>query len=200
MSQHEELLALHTLLMCPAECPPIQDGDTQTVRLLKGLIDNWHTLITTEEALRAENNALKREAWTWSKACEAEAGKVKEHRNAAMEADLRTQAAVRGEKQALAENETLKLANETNNRLLDERTAQLNKLDTTAAHWLQKAHEHQTENTALRGALERIAKYPRIRGDELGYEGCRHVARDALKTANAKSEGAEPLLAKLPLD
>ena len=77
-----------------------------------------------------------------------------EHRNAAMEADLRTQAAVRSEKQALAENATLKLACETNNRLLDERTEQLNKLDATAAHWLQKAHEYQTENTALRALLE----------------------------------------------
>lgn len=54
------------------------------------------------ERLCAENGNLKREAWTWSKACETEAGKVKEHRNAAMEADLRTQAAVRGEKQAIA--------------------------------------------------------------------------------------------------
>ena len=77
-----------------------------------------------------------------------------EHRNAAMEADLRTQAAVRSEKQALAENATLKLACETNNRLLDERTEQLNKLDATEAHWLQKAHEYQTENTALRALLE----------------------------------------------
>ncbi len=62
-----------------------------------------------------------------------------------MEADFRTQAAVRSEKAARAENATLKLACETNNRLLNERTEQLNKLDATAAHWLQKAHEYQAE-------------------------------------------------------
>ncbi len=44
MTEHEELLALHTLLMCPAECQPIQAGDTHTIRALKGLIHNWHEL------------------------------------------------------------------------------------------------------------------------------------------------------------
>ena len=43
----------------------------------------------------------------------------------------------------------------------------------------------------LRDVLERIAKYPRVRGDELGYEGCRQVARDALKRPNGRIEGDE---------
>lgn len=42
----EELLKLHTILMCPAECPPIQKSDTQTVRLLKGVIAQWHNAET----------------------------------------------------------------------------------------------------------------------------------------------------------
>ena len=100
------------------------------------------------EALRIASTAVE----SLHVECDRHRQAANEHRNAAMEADLRTQAAVRSEKQALAENATLKLACETNNRLLDERTAQLNNLDATAAHWLQKAHEYQAENTALREA------------------------------------------------
>jgi len=36
-------------------------------------------------ALRVENAALKREAWTWSKACEAEAGKMAAERERCIE-------------------------------------------------------------------------------------------------------------------
>lgn len=43
--------------------------------------------------------------------CDRHRQAANEHRNAAMEADLRTQAAVRSEKQALAENGTLKEEN-----------------------------------------------------------------------------------------
>jgi len=39
----------------------------------------------------------------------------------------------------------------------------------------------------LREALERIAKYPRVRGDELGYEGCRQVASKALAIPDDQS-------------
>ena len=38
----------------------------------------------------------------------------------------------------------------------------------------------QAEIAELVAALERIGKYPRVSGDELGYEGCRAVAREAL--------------------
>ena len=33
----------------------------------------------------------------------------------------------------------------------------------------------------LRAALEQIARYPQTRADELGYEGCRKLARKALE-------------------
>lgn len=114
-------------------------------------IEEYRAAMGWNNVLIAEQNKLAAERQEWALKLQSS---LNEHRNAAMEADLRTQAAVRSEKQALAENETLKLANETNNRLLDERTAQLNRLDATAAHWLQKAHEYQTENTALRALLE----------------------------------------------
>lgn len=106
------------------------------------------------ERLREERKSYSAAVENLDAEVAAQRRAANEHRNAAMEADLRTQAAVRSEKKALAENATLKLACETNNRLLDERTEQLNKLDATAAHWLQKAHEYQTENTALRALLE----------------------------------------------
>lgn len=42
------------------------------------------------------------------------------------------------------------------------------------------AASRDAEIAELVAALERIGKYPRISGDELGYEGCRIVAREAL--------------------
>jgi hypothetical protein len=42
------------------------------------------------------------------------------------------------------------------------------------------------EADRLRGALERIAKYPMVRGEELGYDGCRQVARAALEDPNQR--------------
>lgn len=60
--------------------------------------------VASNDALIAEQNTLAAERQEWAlklQSC------VNEHRNAAMEADLRTQAAVRGEKQALAEVERL---------------------------------------------------------------------------------------------
>lgn len=50
--------------------------------------------------------------------------------------------------------------------------------------WLAATAAQSAELHRLRTALERIAKYPRVSGDELGYEGCRIVAREALKTPN----------------
>lgn len=47
------------------------------------------------------------------------------------------------------------------------------------------AVEEATEG--LLAALERIAKYPRVSGDELGYSGCRAVARDALTAYNTSA-------------
>lgn len=40
--QYAELLEIHTILMCPAECPPVADTDTLTIRLLKDVIHDWH--------------------------------------------------------------------------------------------------------------------------------------------------------------
>jgi hypothetical protein len=32
---HDELLTIHTILACPAECPPVEDADEYIVRALK---------------------------------------------------------------------------------------------------------------------------------------------------------------------
>lgn len=65
--------------------------------------------------------------------------------------------------------------------------------DYTTGHrwggWLAASATKSQEVARLRAALERIAKYPRVSGDELGYEGCRMVAREALKTLNAEITG-----------
>lgn len=47
--QHSELLKIHTILMCPAECPPVSDNDTLTVKMLKEIIHAWHKQIPTHE-------------------------------------------------------------------------------------------------------------------------------------------------------
>lgn len=51
---------------------------------------------------------------------------------------------------------------------------------------LMKDQQEPAEVSRLRGVLERIAKYPVVRADELGYDGCRQVARAALKTPNVE--------------
>lgn len=62
-------------------------------------------VVANNRALIAEQNTLAAERQEWALKLQ---GTINEHRNAAMEADLRTQAAVRGEKQALAEVERLR--------------------------------------------------------------------------------------------
>lgn len=39
---HTELLEIHKILMCPAECPPRSAEDTYTIGLLKDIIADWH--------------------------------------------------------------------------------------------------------------------------------------------------------------
>lgn len=57
------------------------------------------------------------------------------------------------------------------------------KLSPKQAGKLYMQSEQQKEEIArLRAALERIAAYPQTRDDELGYVGCRKVARAALST------------------
>jgi hypothetical protein len=36
------LYQINEILACPAECGPILEEDTQTVRRLKGVIHQWH--------------------------------------------------------------------------------------------------------------------------------------------------------------
>lgn len=62
--------------------------------------------------------------------------------------------------------------------------------------WLAAMAAMSLEIAIMRAALERIAKYPRVSGDELGYEGCRKVAREALKTPNAELSGAATAASK----
>ena len=42
--RHNELLTIHEILMCPAECPPVTEDDKYTTKLLKGVIQNWHSV------------------------------------------------------------------------------------------------------------------------------------------------------------
>lgn len=44
MTARVELLAIHNILMCPAQCPPPSAEDTYTIGLLKNLITHWHSL------------------------------------------------------------------------------------------------------------------------------------------------------------
>ena len=53
-NKHKELLTIHTILMCPAECKPITETDTYTVKLLKGLINRWHTIEIELRLLRTD--------------------------------------------------------------------------------------------------------------------------------------------------
>ncbi len=39
---NDELLKIHTILMAPGDCPDSADDDTLTVRMLKGVIHDWH--------------------------------------------------------------------------------------------------------------------------------------------------------------
>ena len=41
---YNELLIIHEILMCPAECKPITEDDKYTTKLLKGIIQNWHSI------------------------------------------------------------------------------------------------------------------------------------------------------------
>jgi hypothetical protein len=41
---HAELLNLHKILLCPAECPPIAESDGWEVKALKCIIQDWHRL------------------------------------------------------------------------------------------------------------------------------------------------------------
>ena len=49
MTAKEELLKIHNILMCPAECPPLSPEDTYTVGLLKGIITHWHSVTRSEK-------------------------------------------------------------------------------------------------------------------------------------------------------
>lgn len=51
----------------------------------------------------------------------------------------------------------------------------------------EKCDQLRAHVNRLREALERIGRYPRVSGDELGYEGCRIVAREALATTPEQS-------------
>lgn len=46
--------------------------------------------------------------------------------------------------------------------------------------------EERSKVGILQSALETIAKYPSTRSDEIGYAGCRRIAREALDAAMAK--------------
>jgi hypothetical protein len=63
----QELLEIHTILMCPAECKTTEDKDTHTVKMLKGLIRNWHntekTAKITQDKIETLQKHLTKHAW-----------------------------------------------------------------------------------------------------------------------------------------
>lgn len=42
--QHSELLAIHNIGMCIAECPPIHPDDTYTVRMVKEMAERLNNM------------------------------------------------------------------------------------------------------------------------------------------------------------
>lgn len=59
---NERLLAIHKILLCPGECPPIEEIDSWEVKALKGIIHIWH--IEARELKKAEKEISNLQAHT----------------------------------------------------------------------------------------------------------------------------------------
>lgn len=55
-----------------------------------------------------------------------------------------------------------------------------------AVRWFEEMQAMKDDRDAFRSALETIAKYPSTRSDEIGYAGCRRIAREALDADRAR--------------
>ena len=56
---HAELVAIHAITMCIAECPPHQEGDTLTVKGVKNIVDVANIAEQQLQALRTEVERLQ---------------------------------------------------------------------------------------------------------------------------------------------